>query len=77
MAHNFQTANNKLNCLQTYMDMLQLCLLPQLEDHQSNMVFQQYGTPPHWAYIVREFFLFWFVRLLALRPLLAYFVSLG
>lgn len=39
----------------TYLDMLQLYLLPQLEDHQPNVMFQQDGAPPHWALIVREF----------------------
>jgi hypothetical protein len=38
----------------TYLDMLQLYLLSQLED-QTNVVFQQDGAPPHWARIVREF----------------------
>jgi hypothetical protein len=40
----------------TYLDMLQLYLLPQLEDHQPNMIFQQDGAPPHLARIFREFF---------------------
>lgn len=39
----------------TYLDMLQLYLLPQLEDHQPNVIFQQDGAPPHWARVVREF----------------------
>jgi hypothetical protein len=38
----------------TYFDMLQLYLLPQLED-QPNVAFQQDGAPPHWARIAREF----------------------
>jgi hypothetical protein len=38
----------------TSLDMLELRLLSQLEDHQPNMVFQQDGAPPHWARIVRE-----------------------
>jgi hypothetical protein len=44
VAHNFQTGNNKIK----------LYLLPQLEDHQSDMAFQQDGVPPHGARIVRE-----------------------
>lgn len=39
----------------TCLNMLQLYLLPNLEDHQPNVVFQQGGKPPHWAHIVREF----------------------
>jgi hypothetical protein len=39
----------------TYLDMLQLFLLPQLEDYQRNVVFQQYGAPPNSARIFREF----------------------
>jgi hypothetical protein len=37
------------------LDMLQLCLLPKMEDHQPDMVFQQDGAPPPGARIVREF----------------------
>jgi hypothetical protein len=33
----------------TYMNMLRLYLLPQLEDHQPNVMFQQDGAPPHCA----------------------------
>jgi hypothetical protein len=39
----------------TYLDMLKLYLLLQLEDHEPNVVFQQDGAPPHLARIVREF----------------------
>jgi hypothetical protein len=35
--------------------MLQLYLLPQLEEHQPHVVFEQDGAPPHWARIDREF----------------------
>jgi hypothetical protein len=39
----------------TYLNMLlQLCLLPQLED-QPDLVFLHDGAPPHWACIFREF----------------------
>jgi hypothetical protein len=38
----------------TYLDMLQLYLLPQLEDHQPDVVFQQDGAPPHLDRIFRE-----------------------
>jgi hypothetical protein len=31
-------------------------LLPQLEDHQPNVVFEQDGAPPNWDRIFREFF---------------------
>jgi hypothetical protein len=34
--------------------MLRLYLLPQLEDRQPDMVFQQHGAPPHWSCIARE-----------------------
>jgi hypothetical protein len=39
-----------------YLDMPLLYLLPQLEDHQPNVVFQQDGATPHWTRIIREFF---------------------
>jgi hypothetical protein len=39
----------------TYLDMLQFYLLPQLEAHKTNVVFQQDGAPPLWACIGREF----------------------
>lgn len=32
----------------------QLNLLPSVEGHQLHVVFQQDGTPPYWAFIVRE-----------------------
>jgi hypothetical protein len=38
-----------------YLDILQLYLLPQLEDRQPNVAFQEYGAPPHWAHIVGLF----------------------
>jgi hypothetical protein len=39
----------------TYLDMLQVYLLPQLEDHQPDVMFQQDGALPQWAHIPREF----------------------
>jgi hypothetical protein len=39
----------------TYLDMLQLYVLSQLEDHQPTVVFQQDGPPRHWAFLFREF----------------------
>jgi hypothetical protein len=39
----------------TYLNMLQLYLLPQLEDHQPNVVFQQDVAPPHWVPTAPEF----------------------
>jgi hypothetical protein len=39
----------------TYLDMLQVYLLSQLEDHQPDVMFQQEGAPPLWARIVQEF----------------------
>jgi hypothetical protein len=39
----------------TYLDTVQMYPLPQLEDHQPNVIFQQDGAPPRWARIVREF----------------------
>jgi hypothetical protein len=44
VAYNFQTGNNKIK----------LYLLPQLEDRQSNMPFQQDGASAHWAHIIRK-----------------------
>jgi hypothetical protein len=38
-----------------YLVMLQLYLLPQLEVHQPDVVFQQDGAPQHLAHIAREF----------------------
>lgn len=48
----FFFVNKQWHC---YLDSLQLYLLPQLEDHQSHVMFQQDGTPPQWANIVWEF----------------------
>jgi hypothetical protein len=39
----------------TYLDMLQLYLLPHLEDYQPNVVLQQQIAPSHWARILGEF----------------------
>jgi hypothetical protein len=39
----------------TCLNMLQLYLLPQLEENQPNVVFQQDGAPQHWVRIFREF----------------------
>src|ERR1700761_6814771 len=39
----------------TYLDMLQMYLLSQLEDHQPNVMFQQDSGPQHWSHIVQEF----------------------
>jgi hypothetical protein len=39
----------------TYLDMLQLYLLPQLEDHQPNVVFQQDGAPRHGLVLPENF----------------------
>jgi hypothetical protein len=38
-----------------YLDTLQLYLLPQMEDPQPDVIFQQDGAPPHFARIFREF----------------------
>jgi hypothetical protein len=38
-----------------HLDMLQLYLLPQLEDRKPDVMFQQDGAPPHWACILGEF----------------------
>jgi hypothetical protein len=39
----------------TFLDTVRLYLLPQLEDHQPNVLLQQDGAPLHWAPVVREF----------------------
>ena len=38
----------------TYLDMLQHFVYPQLEQLQPRIIFQQDGAPPHWAKIVRN-----------------------
>jgi hypothetical protein len=38
----------------THLDMLQLCLLPQLEDHQPSLLFKKDGASPRCACIVQE-----------------------
>lgn len=38
-----------------YLDMLQLWLMPQLEEHEDDFVFQQDGAPPHFLCDVREY----------------------
>jgi hypothetical protein len=38
----------------TYLDMLQHFVYPQLEELQPRIIFQQDGAPPHWAKIVRN-----------------------
>ncbi|KAJ4426523.1 hypothetical protein ANN_27337 [Periplaneta americana] len=39
----------------TYLDMLDQFVVPQLMHLQPNVIFQQDGAPPHWGLIVREF----------------------
>lgn len=39
----------------TYLDMLDQFVVPQLMHLQPNVIFQQDGAPPHWSLIVREF----------------------
>ena len=34
--------------------MLEIYAFPQLQDRQSNVLFQQDGAPPHWRLTVRE-----------------------
>jgi hypothetical protein len=41
----------------TYLNMLRLYLLPQLEDHQPNVMFQQNGAPPALRSLLSENFL--------------------
>ena len=38
-----------------YLDMLKHYVVPQLEEIQPRVVFQQDGAPPHWGLIVRDF----------------------
>ena len=38
-----------------YLDMLKHYVIPQLEEFQPRVVFQQDGAPPHWGLIVRDF----------------------
>jgi hypothetical protein len=39
---------------ETYLDMLQQFVVPQVEDLQPTVIFQQDGAPPHWGRIVRD-----------------------
>lgn len=39
----------------SYLNMMQLCLFPQLKDDSNSFVFQQGGAPPHWHAEVRGF----------------------
>ncbi|GBN23589.1 hypothetical protein AVEN_50873-1 [Araneus ventricosus] len=39
----------------TFLDMLQIWLFPQLQEDSNNFVFQKDGAPPHWKLEVREF----------------------
>ena len=38
-----------------YLDMLEHYSVPQLEEFQPRVVFQQDGAPPHWGLVVRNF----------------------
>jgi hypothetical protein len=51
----FFFAEQTVTAATTYLGMLQLYLLPQLQDHQANVLFRQYGAPPDSARIVRKF----------------------
>src|SRR5207253_8482615 len=39
--------------MNTYVDMLTEFVIPQVQDMQPNIIFQQDGAPPHWGLIVR------------------------
>jgi hypothetical protein len=36
-----------------YLDMLQLCLVPQLQEDSEDFIFQQHGAPPYFHFDVR------------------------
>jgi hypothetical protein len=38
----------------TYLDVLEQFVVPQVEDLQPTVIFQQGGAPPHWGRIVRD-----------------------
>jgi hypothetical protein len=38
----------------TYLDTIQQFVVPQVEDLQPTVIFQQDGAPPHWGRIVRD-----------------------
>jgi hypothetical protein len=40
---------------ETYLDVLQQFVVPQVEDLQRTAIFQQDGAPPHWGRIVRDY----------------------
>jgi hypothetical protein len=40
---------------ETYLDMLQQFVVPQVEDLQPTVIVQQDGAPPHWGRIVRDY----------------------
>ncbi|GBN27178.1 hypothetical protein AVEN_46569-1 [Araneus ventricosus] len=35
--------------------MLEMYAVPQMQQHQPDVIFQQDGAPPHWGMIVRDF----------------------
>ncbi|GBN99927.1 hypothetical protein AVEN_41972-1 [Araneus ventricosus] len=39
----------------TYLDMLEMYAVPQMQQHQPDVIFQQDSAPPHWGKIVRDF----------------------
>jgi hypothetical protein len=41
--------------MMSYLNMLKLYLLPQLEVYQPNVMFQQGDAPPNWAHVGPEF----------------------
>lgn len=50
----FFFAETSINSV-TYLDMLDLYAVPQMQQHQPDVIFQQDGAPPHWGVIVRDF----------------------
>jgi hypothetical protein len=54
---SFEICNFHIQC--DCRDMLQLYLLPQLEDHEPDVVFQQDGAPPQIGLVLSENFLTW------------------
>jgi hypothetical protein len=40
---------------ETYLDILQQFVVPQVEDLQPTVIFQQDGAPPYWGRIVRDY----------------------
>jgi hypothetical protein len=53
-SYSFSLPNQQLQ-RKMYLDMLKHFVVPQVEDLQPTVIFQQDGAPPHWGRIVRDY----------------------